>query len=162
MKRSTHVTHELPDSVLSLSEEMDFTWLSGRRQEASKLRRRVFGLIRRHLARDPKNVRLWCLLGDTYGQTAKRVDCYRRALQSDPGDPEANAELAELYATTGDTRWAQHFDRALATCRGFDVEESVIYAAKEAAAIAGDAKRERRARTLGARRFPHCSLFEGS
>ena len=159
--RSVSARHgsTIPQSVSMLNEQVLRLWLSGRRQEAAKLRRRLITLIRRELKQDATNVRLWCLLGDTFSRSAQRMACYRRALGIDPNDGESNAELARICAQKRNRLFSRHFDRAIKNSRKSDVEESVVYAAMDAATIAGDSAREKRARRLGARRFPDSTLF---
>ena len=150
---------ELPFSVLELADKMYCTYFSGQRAEAARMRRRLVYLIRRELERDPRNVRLWCVLGDTYTVVGRQIEYYKCALRIDLNDAEANAELASLYARSRKRLFAKHFDRALKNCRRSEVEASVISEAMDAAKAAGDEQREERARRLGARRYPNHTLF---
>jgi Flp pilus assembly protein TadD len=120
--------------------------IDGKLTEGRKLQCRLIRDIRRAIAFNPPNPRLWCLLGDHYKATARQAHCYRQALRADPYDPEANAELAYICACAGDRRrFERYFERVLDSCRGFDIEDFVIYQALDAAREIKDSVRERRA-----------------
>jgi len=135
--------------------------IRGRVAEGKKLQRGLIRDIRRAIVVNRPDARLWCLLGDQYKSTAKQEQCFRQALRITPKDPEANAEMAYICACQGDrARFRRHYDRALASSRGFDIEDFVIYIAFDAAKEAADTRRAKRAMALGRRRFPKNTLFQ--
>jgi len=144
----------VPQHIVQLAKETYGTWVDGKRQQSESLRRRLRRMIRRALDRDRFNVRLWCLLGDTYRTKDSKAECFRQALRIDPLDPEANAELAELYAKMGKPEFAIHLDAAVENSRGVDIEDSILYTAMEAARLAGDEVRRQHVCKLGLERFP--------
>lgn len=150
----------IPRLILGIAKEVYELFLDGHVPESRKVRRRLISLIKNELDKDPKNTRLWCMLGDLYTHKAKRMDCFCAALRVDPSDAEANAEIARLYAESHNCRYAKCIDRALEHCRSADIEESVIWAALEAARIARDHARIQTAINIGRTRFPESSLFE--
>lgn len=151
--------YEIPQTILAAADTVFRTFLSGHVDESRRLRRNLIRRIQRLLDNEPGHVRLWCMLGDLYTSRHMMLCSLQRALRVDPYDAEANAEIARIYAEKHDKRYARHFDCALRNCRGVDIEESVIYAALEAAREAGDEARVARAMRLGRNRFPDSSLF---
>lgn len=162
MARKQRRQHEaaIPKPLLVMADTVCRLFLTGHVCESRKLRTNLIKCILREVDRNPNNTRLWCMLGDVYTFKSKMMHCYRRALTTSPNDPEANAEIAILYAGKRDRRYATHFDRALRYCRGVDIEDSIIYSALEAARLARDETRVKRALRFGRTRFPDCVLFE--
>lgn len=149
------------ERLLLHSETVHALLLSGRRVESMRMRRLLLRAIHRAIERNPTDPRLWCLLGDHYKAASLSARCYRRALKVAPRDAEANSELAYFSACRGDRRsFKQHFDLTMATCRGDDIEDFVIFKAMDAARRAKDGARERRALMLGRKRFPGNSFFD--
>jgi hypothetical protein len=159
-RTKTRNSWEIAESLATLHEEVLRLFLTGRVSESAKLRRVLIRRLRTELEVQHRNTRLWCVLGETYSSAKKRIACYREALRTNPRDAEACAEVAELYAKCGDSRYARYFDRALLYCRGIDIEDSIIYSALQAARAAQDKRRIQRALRLGRRRLPDCSLFQ--
>lgn len=158
--KKERVDTAIPKAVLNAADTVFRLFLSGRVAESRVKRRSLIRHIRSRLNAKPEHIRLWCMLGELYTHRKWRLECYRTALRRNPLDAESNAEIARLYAEANDRRYKEHFDRALNSCRGVDIEDSIIYAALEAARVAGDAQRQRRALKLARRRFPDCSLFQ--
>lgn len=154
-----HLDHDIPSDILKDTEKMYLLFFGGKREAASRLRRSLIRRIKKILQKAPHDIALWCELGDLYKWRKKKKMCFQRAIHIDDRDPEANAELAELYAEEGNPRYLEHAHLALRYCRGFDVEESVILAVLEAGRAARNEKLVQRALALGRSRFPESSLF---
>jgi cytochrome c-type biogenesis protein CcmH/NrfG len=63
------------------------------------------------VARDPKNVQAWVMLGNAYfdtGQPQKSVEAYGRALELKPNDPDVLTDQGVMYRALG------QFDKAVA------------------------------------------------
>jgi len=52
--------------------------------------------LTRLLQDDPKNAQAWAMLALTLTDPKKKIDCYQRVLQLDPGNSNAIAQLKEL------------------------------------------------------------------
>jgi hypothetical protein len=146
--------------LLRLAERVCVCALRGKASLASSLRKSLVARLSAVLREDTHNVEAWLMLGDARRWTRKRIESYRRAVKLEPWQPEAHAELAQLYAGLGKPAYALHCDLALSHCKGYDIEDHVIWTVMEAANVAKDAARARRAQRLGRRRFPESRLFQ--
>jgi len=66
--------------------------------------------LTRELERNPKDARLYSMLGSIYYQDkayGEAIEAYERSLELDPGNPEILNNLAWLYATCEENRWRE-------------------------------------------------------
>lgn len=151
---------KLPEDIVRLSYEFFRTQVSPDQAGVTILRKRLVRRIQEELEHHPAQVRLWCLLGDVHNEKTQKLRCYKRAVAAEPDDPEANSELAFLYAESGDLGlFAVHFDDAMQGSGGFELESHVIYMCMDAARVAEDNNRKAEARRTGQHRFPADTLF---
>jgi hypothetical protein len=59
--------------------------------------------LTRLLQSDPQNVQAWSMLALAMGDPKKKIDCYQRVLQLEPGNNNAIAQLKTLGAAPKDT-----------------------------------------------------------
>jgi tetratricopeptide (TPR) repeat protein len=85
-------------------------------------------MVRQLIASEPKNGRLYKLLGELYDNNklpAKAADVYEKALKALPGDPFIQMGLAGHYLTTGDTAAYKKYAAEAIMNKNMESEEQV-------------------------------------
>lgn len=136
-------------------------FLAGRQDEARRLRRRLVRRLARAMSAGEVTAKHWLLLADLYTRLKPAECCLRQALRIAPRDAEVHAELAYVLARRGRAREARrHVSLALRYCKAGDpVEEEILYAAGDAAAMVDQEDLARKAKRRGRSRFPDSPLF---
>ena len=152
----------LPRCLLEEARDYYYHFLKGQRKKASSIKRRLVRKIRRNMeSPSSESAAGWLLLADLFVQKKTRSGALARALELAPRNPEVHAELASLSAESEDRDAVKHHGKkALRYCRGFDIEETILWTVYDAARSVALQELAQKALRVGKQRFPESVFFD--